>query len=286
MEPPKSPISSEQVLARISEIHAVHLEILKEIIRISEKHGIPFTLNSGSLLGAVRHKGPIPWDDDLDIAFLSEDYERFLEVCRDELDCRFFLQTRETDPESPHHFAKIRANNTVFPQLNHASKDMHHGIFVDLFPFERVPQSIILQRIHKAGLRFGFLLEALRSSSAPITSFKRLIRAVVRLVALGLPKRVIESYFQVLFTAFNESSSGMVTLLRLSGEYDACLIPENDLKEIIKVEYAGLEAPIPAKFHTHLVQLYGDYKSLPAEEERYPKHHALKLEVEFEFQLP
>ena len=92
------------------------LEILYEIDRVCKKHSITYTLTYGSLLGAIRHKGFIPWDDDVDIAMTREQFECFKEICKCELSDGFFYQCNETDPEYFHLVDKIRINGTVFKE--------------------------------------------------------------------------------------------------------------------------------------------------------------------------
>ena len=96
----------------------IQLEMLKEVKRICEEHDIKYFLDSGTLLGAIRHKGFIPWDDDLDVAFIREEYNKFLNVASKELDNRFFLQTWNNDNEYALPFSKIRMNNTKFVENN------------------------------------------------------------------------------------------------------------------------------------------------------------------------
>jgi lipopolysaccharide cholinephosphotransferase len=81
----------------LRDVQKVQLEILLEFDRICRKHGLKYLLFAGTLLGAVRHKGFIPWDDDIDVCMLRGDYERFLTVCKDELSAELFLQTTDTD---------------------------------------------------------------------------------------------------------------------------------------------------------------------------------------------
>ena len=90
------------------------LSIAKEIQRICKKHKIIFFLNAGTLLGAVRHQGFIPWDDDLDVGMLRSEYDRFIDIASKELDEAYFLQTWDSDPKYPMPFAKIRLNGTKY----------------------------------------------------------------------------------------------------------------------------------------------------------------------------
>lgn len=116
------------------EIQMTTLECLKEVKRICEKNDIPYFLSWGSALGAVRHEGFIPWDDDIDISMLYPDYLRFLEICQKDLDTkRFFLQTPDTDYNTFSGFAKIRMNHTTSMIEEYSHIKMHWGICMDIF---------------------------------------------------------------------------------------------------------------------------------------------------------
>ena len=98
----------------VEDVQRVQLEILLEVDRICMKNEIPYQLFAGTLLGSIRHKGFIPWDDDIDVCMLRNDYERFLECCQSDLSDGFFLQYWRTDRKSILQFAKVRKNNTIF----------------------------------------------------------------------------------------------------------------------------------------------------------------------------
>lgn len=93
---------------KMTNVQHIELEILKKIDEVCKKHNINYWLDSGTLLGAVRHQGFIPWDDDIDIGMLREDYEKFLKVAQKDLGDDYFLQTRSTDKNYPLVFAKVR----------------------------------------------------------------------------------------------------------------------------------------------------------------------------------
>ena len=116
------------------------LEILKEIDRICQKHHIEYWLDGGSLLGAVRHGGFIPWDDDIDIAMSVEDEHRFEEVAPKELPPHLFLQSPMTDPGSKEPIVKIRDLNSLYIEPGDSfALPYAKGIFVDIFPMEDYP---------------------------------------------------------------------------------------------------------------------------------------------------
>ncbi len=90
----------------------------------------------------MEHGGFIPWDDDVDIGMTRENYEKFLEIAPEKLKNDYFLQTRKTDKKAPYMYAKVRKNGTVFMEWNKRNLDMHHGIYIDIFPYDNVPDDI------------------------------------------------------------------------------------------------------------------------------------------------
>ena len=112
------------------------LKLLRELDRICTKYDIPYWLDGGTLLGAIRHGGFIPWDDDIDVAMLRNDYYRFLEVAKTELRDDIYLQTRETDSDYPMFFAKLRDKYSTFHEPMYERLKCHKGIFLDIFPFD------------------------------------------------------------------------------------------------------------------------------------------------------
>lgn len=132
-------------------IWAVELDLLMRFIAVCEKYNLRYFLIGGSLLGAVRHKGIIPWDDDIDVGMPRRDYDRFLEL-GNEFEYPYFLQTPHTDPGYAYSFAKLRNSETtcVVPMFKYQS--FNQGIFLDIFPYENWDQEkgkYLYDRIHK-----------------------------------------------------------------------------------------------------------------------------------------
>lgn len=119
---------------RLRDLQLTELDILKEFVRICEKHKLLYYLGWGSCLGAVRHKGFIPWDDDIDVLMPDEDLKRFKEICKTELDSKYFYQDLETDSDFFFSFAKLRANDTTFMLEAFSKIDIHWGVNIDIFP--------------------------------------------------------------------------------------------------------------------------------------------------------
>ena len=126
------------------------LDVLKEVDRICQKHHIKYYISWGSLLGAIRHKGFIPWDDDIDISLFWDDYVKFMEVCQEELGERFFLQNTETDSGYFRPWAKVRINDTTSMDKELDFVKMHWGICIDVFPIISIPTKKSKQCYQKA----------------------------------------------------------------------------------------------------------------------------------------
>ena len=134
---------------RLRKLQLVQLLSLLEIKRICDKHNIHYTPIGGTLLGTIRHKGFIPWDDDIDVGMLREEYNKFLEVAKDELRPEFFLQTYETDPNYPKALARLCVNGTRYMLKWEKDADIHHGVFTDIFPYDNSPNDKLQQMYHK-----------------------------------------------------------------------------------------------------------------------------------------
>ena len=147
--------SDEYSEEELKELHTHLYKITAEIIRICHKHKLNYFLIGGSAIGVYYWDGIIPWDDDVDIGMPRQDYERFLQIAPQELGNDFFLQWMETEKHTPFWFAKVRENNTLYVEGHFKRVDIHHGIFVDVFPFDEIPDHYLLEKLQYNV--FGFL---------------------------------------------------------------------------------------------------------------------------------
>lgn len=131
----------------LTQLHKELYEILDVTIQICKKHHIPYFAIGGTAIGALYDEAILPWDDDVDIGMKREDYNRFLEVAPKELGEKYFLSWMETDPHTPYYFAKVKKNHTLFVETMFKDVPMHPGIFVDIFPFDKIPDNKLLQKI-------------------------------------------------------------------------------------------------------------------------------------------
>ena len=121
--------------------------MLTEINRICDKYGIKYFAMGGSAIGAIYDKGILPWDDDIDIGMVREDYNKFLEIAPNELNEDYFLSWYGSDQHTPFFYAKLKKNNTIFIEEQYKNVPMHQGIFIDIFPYDKANQNKHMQQI-------------------------------------------------------------------------------------------------------------------------------------------
>lgn len=249
----------------LSRLHQVELEILDEIHRICVKHNISYFLDSGTALGAVRHSGFIPWDDDVDVGMLREDYEKFIEIANDELSPRFFLQTHEKEKNYNKFHAKIRMKNTIFPEPMVVTLS-NRGIFVDIFPFDYIDDKAPRAKAHISKSRF-FMKAAWHTG--PEFNVKRIKNKLIRLVLNPRKYHTYRLKFEKCIKKNSDSPTKHLT----------CFVYHMIQKKDILFDFSDIVPVKPIKFEdrtymimnnpdAYLTEMYGDYMILPPEEKR------------------
>jgi lipopolysaccharide cholinephosphotransferase len=266
----------------LSMMHELHLLLMTEVRRICKKHDIPFFLIGGTLLGAVRHKGFIPWDDDADIGMFREDHDRFLAACKTELDHnKFFLQTLHTDKGYGLPFAKLQLKNTKFVERNAAGTTASKGIFVDIFPFDNVPEDKALRE--KQDRRTYVLKRLLLAKLGYQTwnSSQPLKRLIYKLMTLYTKLRSRENMIAKLekeMKRHNGTRTEHVVVIGGSYGYQKETIRRDWFNQTIDMDFEGEAFPVPAAYVPYLEHLYGDYMTPPPVSKRGNRHDILQID--------
>jgi len=253
----------------------VMLRILKVVDYVCRKHGISYWLCSGTLLGAVRHSGFIPWDDDLDIAMLRADYERFLEIAPQELPDDMFLQTPTTDPgyDSIHVPCKVRDTKSLHVAPYLAKKHYHKGIFIDVFPIDK---------FHKKGLK-RFTEQFLKRTNNLITrcydaEIEKHISFTKQVVALFRPcfKLMIKAYQAIVRPVIQKNKQLPDSECYMGHGFETPWIRSinpDDIFPLREIEFEGCMFFAPHNPQNYLPHIYGpDYMTPPPVEKRQPIH--------------
>ena len=260
----------------------LELEIAKEMKRICEKNNIKYFLLWGSLLGAVRHEGFIPWDDDMDFGMLREDYEKFIDVCKKELDPKFFLQTWDTDPDFPFAYAKLRLKGTHFRELFSDNCLSNDGIFIDIFPQDNVPNSEILRKIRYLEYficqRLLWIKKGLGRSIKEESAEKRVKYAIFHSISLILPYKWIKYYYKHVLVKYNNIETDMIMSSIVDKELNRNIYPRKWAEHLEEAKFEASSFLAFKRKRDYLTLTYGDYMTLPPIEER--QGH-LPMEIDF-----
>ncbi len=255
--------------AELRALQLTELEMLIEVDRICRKCGIKYNIIAGTALGAVRHGGFIPWDDDADIALLRPEYEKFREACKTELDkSRFYFQDHDTTPGYRWGYGKIRRKGTMFVRQNQEHMPYPQGIFIDIFPTDGVPDIKIIQPLHNL---ICFLFRKAFYSKVGRLSSKGLSFLVYEFLYL-IPENKLYNTFNS-FISLNErlfKNSKRVRNLSfplLGGQKEYGYLREWYTK-LSKIKFEGYDFPVMKDLDGYLRFKYGDYMTLPSEENR------------------
>lgn len=259
-------------------LQLIELDALRDVQAVCARHALPLFLIGGSALGAVRHKGFIPWDDDVDLALYRDDYMKFLNYAADELPKdKYFLQTVENDPGYHLPYLKLRLNGTVYCEKVFEHRETHKGIFLDIYPIDAVPEDPNRRKKQKyAALAayFFFRGEPIKKQGKAINLASRIALRVLT----KKRKRRLGFYFQSRVPIYDLESAKSVANIYGIKQYDKEIMPKAYFGQGTKAEFEGLEVTVPAEYDAYLTHLYGDYMQLPPESERVLKHDAVEVD--------
>lgn len=249
------------------------LEVLKEVDAICRKEGIRYFLMYGTLLGAIRHKGFIPWDDDLDIGMIRSDYERFMKCAQELLGDEYFLQNGSTEKNGHRHIARIRVNGTLYEESVDSHRKGHHGIFIDIFPVDNVSSNKFARDVSHL-IRQVFFVIQLRKQGCHVV-FKRYAYIISALFLPFASVSFLKKWIQKSAVKLEGVDTGLMASLFSPysiGKIDRELFSSDCYLKLKKIPFEGMDYSVPEKYHDILTQIYGDYMTLPPEEERQGRH--------------
>ena len=271
------PVSDED----LRRLQLTQLGIAVEVTDLCDRHGIRYVLLGGSALGARRHGGYIPWDDDFDMGMLREDFDRFLEIAKRDLPNRLYVQYWLDDPHMGAPFAKVRLNGTRMIEASSKGTGGHKGISIDIFSFDNVPdgaaegpwkaQLMFWRRVlrHKTGYSMRKLPPLKYVADLPT-------RIASRLVPLGQAKRRLHK----LMTRYRDRRSDRV--LAVGGAYDfhKDMLKASWLTDATVRPFEDRSFRCPTDIDAYLAHMYGDFMALPPVEQRTNRHNILELEFD------
>ncbi len=259
----------------------IQLEILDVIDRLCRENDLHYSLYAGSLLGAVRHQGFIPWDDDLDSCMAREDYERFLQLWKDEEHPGYILQNKRNTPSFTQSFSKIRKDHTTFLQYEWESGRYHTGIFVDIFPVDRCPVSgIELNLFRYKCLKYQLFM---REFVPPRASFP--VKVISKMILSAFSRKTRMQYRDIFEKELLHLSSRK-ELPAVFIEVPSTIymtLPSDLTEQFTDLLFEGKKYQCFSKWDEYLSLKYGDYMHLPPESERVWKHNHLIIDFDHNY---
>ena len=265
----------------VRQIQDKMLDILAYFKEFCDANGLTFTLCGGTCLGAVRHGGFIPWDDDVDVFMLREDYEKLQGLWEKHADTQRYSCVRSNETINIHHSAtEIKDNNTTFINRHSVDSDINHGLMIDVIPIDGIPESgakrffqmmnsmiyccFNFQRLpeHKGKLTYyatKIALDVFRSPSIRYRIWKSAERRIARYGTENC--RLVAS--------FGEGAG----IMRMR-------FPTEWFRKPVMMDFEGHPMPVPSNVDEYLKISFGDYMQLPPEEERVARHSAVFIDLE------
>ncbi len=262
------------VTKEMKKVWAIMLDLLSEFDRVCSKYGLRYQASWGTLLGAVRHKGFIPWDDDLDVQMFRDDYDQLCEIGPKEFKHPYFFQSKRTDPLTGFFCCKLRNSETtaIAPWEKHSVMKYNKGIFMDIFPVDIVPddedsRNSFIKRIEdkrisvlNTGRKMGIYSE---TTSIVRQMLKRFLHIILTPYRNNHIDEFINEYDELeqLCSSLKGTNSSMVSMPMFMNSHSK-MFYYNDYKESTLMDFEFLKIPVAQKYDHALRQLYGDYNQL------------------------
>lgn len=266
----------------LRQLQLTQLEMLKLVDKICREHNIPYSLYAGTLLGAVRHRGFIPWDDDLDICMSRANYNKLIEIWPETEHEGYILQNKENTPSFSQSFTKIRKEHTTFLQSEREAGQYHTGIFIDIFPMDRKPNG----KLAKYKFYWDCMRYQLYSREFAPDQNGILAKYISKAILATVSKRKRPAIRQKLLEKITENNTNhaletvaIETVTSMKKSY------ANDLLDsYTNLQFEDSEFMCFAGWKDYLRCKFGDYMQLPPEEERMWKHHPIIIDFEHNYE--
>ena len=266
----------------LRKLQLTQLEILKVFDSFCREYDLKYSLYAGSLLGAVRHRGFIPWDDDLDVCMSRGDYDRFIRLWTENPMEGYVLQNKENSGYFGQSFTKIRKDHTTFLQEKKEIGNHHTGIFLDVFPVDRIPNGKRNRAVFKARCMVYQLLT--REFVPPKSNV--IVRLGSGMILACVPKSLRPKLRERLLkqiTKYNADATLETVFIETMATIGKPHSPHLG-EEYVEMPFEDGVFMCFAHWHDYLTRKFGNYMEFPPEEERMWKHHPIILDFEHNYE--
>ena len=254
----------------IKHLQEVELMILKDVVKLLEKHDLKYYMYGGSLLGTIRHKGFIPWDDDIDIILFRKDFDKALDILNSELPEKYDLIQMDYIEDCFAYFAKISLKDTTFSRWYTPYVDYDLGINIDIFALDNITNNDFLGKLHHYG--YVFCYQFVINSCIKVdmyTKFRTILHHLVYYILKIIPisRKTWKKLLKKEITFFsNKKTERVVDCFNLCGYMP---YQREDFEPAINAKFEDFDVKIPKNYDKLLTQIYGDYMEIPPKEKRY-----------------
>lgn len=264
----------------LNAIHEIQINMIREIHRICLENGIKYVVMSGSLLGAIRHDGFIPWDDDMDIGLIREDYEKLMEILKAHPIEGCFLQEYSTDPHYNQPYAKLLKEGTVFVETFRKECKAKNGIFIDIFPLDYVknPESSFNEFRRLLSRLITFAVWKKENCHIQRKGSKRLVNFPAALISV-LPKRFLISVQRRLVIRNHPEWKFVANMFSCNYKSWQLYFAVEDIKNAQEHPFDSTVVFVPEHWHENLTRLYRNYMQLPPENKRNSGHDVFEIKL-------
>jgi len=258
------------------------LDLLIELKRICEKNNIDYFLIGGTLLGAVRHNGFIPWDDDIDVGMLRKEYDRFIVACKNDLNPMYSLENYKEDCYNPNVYYKLKIKGTRYVEESTQKNKSNKEVFIDIFPFDNAIKNEKINKGIDRKIRTLRKLIAIKCKIgySPKQFYKKMIYCFTKLVCIFFSKkRMIKKLIEI-ETQFNNEETEYAVNCNGAYTYETELFEKSVLNKTVYHKFEGIDFKIPQNYDYVLTQMYNDYMQLPPDNKRSGKHQIIDFNLD------
>ena len=250
-------------------LQLVILSIVKDIDELCRKNHIDYYLNGGSAIGAVRHKGFIPWDDDLDIMMMHKDYDRFIKCCREQLDPeKYYVQ--EGLKDWPLNYSKIKLRHTHFEEMeDNSGNSSETGIFVDIFPIDNTTHNHWMQRWQYACAKYRVCYGHLQRKYKTASWQKKVLIAMAWPMKIGCVRRFVIRQSE----RYNDRETELVGAFYGTSRLSHCVYRRTTFGTPCRLPFENTTLPVAGDYDDYLTVTFGDYMTPPPVEQQVCQHN-------------
>lgn len=266
----------------IKEIQKIDFKMMNEFVKICDKYKLTYYIIGGTLLGAIRHTGFIPWDDDMDIAMPRKDYEKFLEIASKELPQDLELVTFKNNKKYRYYLPRIINKKYEIIEKRYEKIGEKSNIFIDIFPIDGSPNNKILRQVFYFKILFHRLLVSWYyiDTIDPCKKRRKLEKILIEVGKILPIKKIVNPEKELLkidniLKKYDIKKSDYIGTIM--GAYRTLeMVPKNYFGKPTKYKFEGVKLYGPEKYHEYLTHIYGDYRKEPEDKQSHYSEGGLK----------